>query len=165
MRIESLAIAAVLVAGATPATAQVQGLPPPISVPDTAAAAPSRYNFDRVADVFMRLDRVTGQVSVCSQHSAGWACQAVPEERAAFENEIARLQSDIATLKEQIAVLRAPPPPRPPADLSSRDKEPEVTIKMPTQEDIERARVAVTHAWQRLVDMIVSFKNDMMKKG
>jgi len=30
---------------------------------------------------------------------------------------------------------------------------------------MERARVALEHAWQRLVDIIVTFQKDMLRKG
>ena len=42
----------------------------------------SRYTFSKVADGFLRLDARTGEVSICSQRTVGWACQAVPEDRA-----------------------------------------------------------------------------------
>ncbi len=54
--------------------------------------APSRFTFSRVDKNFLRLDNETGQVAFCSPHESGWVCQAVPEERAALEKEIARLQ-------------------------------------------------------------------------
>ena len=105
-----------------------------------------------------------GQIAFCSPHSVGWACQAVPEDRAALEKEIARLQDEVASLKTQIAALRAPPPPpRPPADLTPpSDKSAEA---QELREDIERARAAIENAWRRLVDMIVNFQKDMMHKG
>lgn len=164
MRITRFASAvAFILAGA--ALAQAQDAAPPIDTPPKSTV---RYSFDRAGDVFLRLDTASGQVSVCSLHSAGWVCQVVPEDRTALENEIGRLQSDVAALKAEIATLREPPPPRPPADLAppaKATKPAEVTIKMPTQEDIGRARDAVAHAWQRLVEMIVGLKNDVMRKG
>ena len=42
----------------------------------------------------LRLDTRTGQVSLCAKQSAGWACNAVPDERNALENEITRLQRE-----------------------------------------------------------------------
>jgi hypothetical protein len=33
------------------------------------------------------------------------------------------------------------------------------------REDMERARVALEGAWRRLVEMIVNFQKDMMRKG
>ncbi len=155
IRAARVAIAAALVFAAC-ASAQAQNAAP--------TEAPGRYSFDRVGDVFMRLDTATGQVSVCNQRSVGWACQAVPEDRVALESEIARLQNAMAEMKAEIAALRAPPP-RPPAELSPPENNGSAKLTLPTHEDLERARAAVTHAWRSLVDMIVGFKNDMMKKG
>ena len=111
---------------------------------------------------FLRLDNSSGQVAFCSPHTVGWACQAVPEDRAALEKEIARLQDEVTSLKTELAGLRAPPPPRPPADLTPAPKSDEAKQ---LREDIDRARAAVENAWRRLVDMIMNFQKDMMRKG
>src|SRR5579872_170017 len=59
-----------------------------------------RYVFSKQADGFLRLDTQSGAVALCSQQPVGWACQTAPEDRAVFENEIARLQSENAALKK-----------------------------------------------------------------
>src|SRR5665811_447158 len=144
MRNLTLAIAAVLACAASPAPAQ-DGAPPTV---------PSRYTFNRVDDGFLRLDNSSGQIAFCSPHAVGWACQAVPEDRAALEKEIARLQDEVASLKTEIAGLREPPPPRPPAELTPPSaKNGDAQIKLPSREDMERARAAIEEAWRRLVDM------------
>ena len=89
----------------------------------------------------------------------GWACQAVPEDRAALEKEIARLQDEVASLKKEIAALRAPSPALP------TDKNGDAKIKLPTKEDIERARALIEDVWRNLMDMIVNIQKDMMRKG
>jgi hypothetical protein len=68
--------------------------------------ADSRYTFHRVDDGYVRLDGRTGQVSMCAQRSVGWACQAIPDERAALEAEIARLQGESAALKKELIARR-----------------------------------------------------------
>ncbi|MFI4971244.1 MAG: hypothetical protein ACHP7H_01080 [Hyphomicrobiales bacterium] len=155
MRNSTLALAVLLACAASTAPAQ-DGAPPNV---------PSRYSFNRVDDGFLRLDNQTGQIAFCSPHAVGWACQAVPEDRAALEKEIARLQGEVASLKSEIAALREPPPPpRPPADLTPPTTEKsEDATKL--REDLERARVAFEHAWRRLVEMILNFQKDMMRKG
>jgi hypothetical protein len=87
----------------------------------------------------------------------------VPEDRAALDKEIGRLQDEIAGLKQQLAALREPPPPRPPADLSPPTEKRDDAAKL--REDMERARLAIENAWRRLVDMLVNFQRDMMRKG
>lgn len=124
---------------------------------------PARYGFNRVNDGFLRLDNVSGNVAYCSQTSAGWACQAVPEDRAALEKEIARLQDEVASLKAEVAAFRNPPPPHPPAELSPPSAQTEDAVKL--RADIARAKIAVKNAWDRLVDMINGFQKDLMPNG
>ena len=59
-----------------------------------------RYSFNRVDDGFLRLDKATGHIAYCSPHTAGWGCQAVPENRIALEKEVARLREQVASLKK-----------------------------------------------------------------
>ncbi|MFW1581987.1 hypothetical protein ACEV7R_23445, partial [Vibrio parahaemolyticus] len=54
-----------------------------------------------------RLDTRSGAVSTCTNSSAGWACYIVPDERAALDAEIGRLQADNDKLKGELAA-RAP---------------------------------------------------------
>ncbi|HZL41010.1 MAG TPA: hypothetical protein VFC45_12120 [Pseudolabrys sp.] len=149
MRTVTLAIAAVLACATSPAPAQ-------------DAPVPSRYSFNRVGDGFVRLDNVSGQVAFCSPHTVGWACEAAAEDRAALEKEIARLQDEVAGLRREVADLREPPPPRPPADLTPESKNDNARQ---LREDVARARVALENAWRRLVEMIVTFQQDMMRKS
>ncbi|MCK9908575.1 hypothetical protein MXD81_05515 [Microbacteriaceae bacterium K1510] len=134
-----------------------------------------RFSFETVKEGLLRLDRQTGQVAFCSGHTAGWACEPVPEERAALEKEIGRLQDEVAALKRDVAALREPPPPpRPPADLAPRppakegekpgDKGGELTLKLPSQQDIDRATSALQRAWDRVLDMIGQLRNDLSRK-
>jgi hypothetical protein len=146
MRIVGFAIAIGLSCVVAPALAQDQTT--------DATSAPARYTFNRVEDGFLRLDNVSGQVTICSQHSVGWACQAVPEDRTALEGEIARLQNEVAGLKTEIAALREPPPPPPRHDDAVQ-----------LREDMQRARVAIENAWRRIVETIVNFQKDMLHKG
>lgn len=159
MRVTMLAIALVLVSPAVAAAAEIEG-----QTADLAQGAlPARYAFNRVSDGFLRLDNVTGNVAYCAPTSAGWACQAAPEDRAALEKEIARLQDEVADLKQQVAAFRDPPPPRPPADLSSPSANADKSAEL--RADIARAKVAVKNAWERLVAMIAGFQRDMLRKS
>jgi hypothetical protein len=140
----------------------------------------SRFSFSRTENGFLRLDNDSGQVAYCSAQTVGWTCQAVPIDGASdiesvkkdvtllktLKTEIARLQEEIASLKNEIAALKAPQPPRPPADLTPQsDKGPDVTIKLPTHEEMARARDIIEGAWRRLVEMIVTMQKELMRKS
>lgn len=165
---------------APPAEAVPQQAPQPRAetpaAPTAREGATARFGFETVKEGFLRLDRQTGQVAFCSSRAVGWACEPVPEERAALEKEIARLQDEVSALKRDIAVLREPPPPpRPPAELAPRppakegekpgDKGGELTLKLPSQEDVDRATAALQRAWDRVLDMIGQLRNDLTRKA
>ncbi len=80
-------------------------------------------------------------------------------ENAALNDRIAGLQIDTAAMKNEIAALKPPPAPTPPAEVppDSKDK-----LKLPTREDLERARAALNEAWRRVMDMIGQLQKDMM---
>ena len=69
------------------------------SVPDTDNG---RFTLSPVPDGFLRLDTRTGAVSTCSNKN-GWVCRLVPDERAALDSEIGRLQTDNRRLKDELA--------------------------------------------------------------
>lgn len=167
--------------------AQVQSTEPalaqPKENPPALATGGGRFTFNRVDNGFLRLDNESGQVAYCSPQTAGWACQAVPEKQAALEADVARLKDElssikdlkaeisqlrdeVASLKRDVAALKAPPPPpRPPADLAPpADKGDDVTIKLPTQEDLARAREFVEKTLHHLVDMITAMQKDLIRK-
>ena len=147
----------------------------PVQLKGDSPAAPvdgGRFTFNRIDNGFLRLDTQNGQVAYCRAQTAGWSCQAVPENRSELDADVARLQSDIARLQDEIAALRRevaalkePLPPRPPADLTSPDKGPDVTIRLPTHDDVARARAFLEKTWHRLVEMITAVQKDMMQKG
>ena len=69
-----------------------------------------RFTFKQVSDGLLRLDTQTGEVALCSKRAVGWACQALPEDRTALENEIARLQGENAALKRELVARGLPLP-------------------------------------------------------
>jgi hypothetical protein len=125
-----------------------------------------RYSFSKVAEGFLRLDLQTGQISVCSQRAVGWACQAVPEDRAALENEIARLRSENAALKKDILARGLPLPagatPEPPA---GRDGDRALRPKDDLDRDIDRMMALVGRVWHRLVEAIAHAEKQVFNKS
>ena len=84
----------------------------PAALAQTAApdSENGRYSFNQVADGMLRLDTRTGQVSLCARKDAGFACNTVPDERTALENEIARLQRENGALKKDMLARNLPLP-------------------------------------------------------
>src|SRR5215471_11956380 len=95
-----------------------------------------RYVFSKQANGYLRLDTRSGAVSLCTEQPVGWACQAAPEDRAVFENEIARLQRENAALKKVLLAHGLPLPPGVTAESSGERNEP--TLRLPSDADIDQ---------------------------
>ena len=147
------------------ASAQEAPQPPANLGNDTAPLSDSagqRFRFSKQGDGVLRLDSQTGQVSFCSARSVGWACQVAPDDRAALDTEIARLQSQVDALNKEIVSLRTATvePPRPPETVPpSKNGE----LKLPSRADLDRAKSFLDDAWRRLVEMIDQWRKDFSK--
>jgi len=142
------------------------------SVPD---GENGRYVLSPVSDGVIRLDTRTGSVSTCSNSGAGWACYAVPDERAALDAEIGRLQAENENLKGQLSA-REPTvsgkldEPLPKAD-SLKKPEPKIAegerkieIPLPSDRDMDRMMSFLEQAWRRLVEMANRVQRDVSGK-
>jgi hypothetical protein len=136
------------------------------SGPDTENG---RYTLSPVADGVLRLDSRTGSISICNNARQGWACYAVPDERAALDAEIGRLQRDNEKLKAQLAqretgdagkinealpksdALKETPP----------DQQRKLELTLPSDRDIDRAMSFLERAWRRLIEMADRVQRDV----
>jgi hypothetical protein len=134
-----------------------------------------RYALSPIADGVIRLDTRTGAVSTCSNTGTGWACYAVPDERAALDAEIGRLQADNEELKAQLAAreptvtgkidealpktdsLKKPEP-------KVADGERRIEIPLPSDRDMDRVMSFLEQAWRRLVEMANRMQKDVSGK-
>jgi hypothetical protein len=138
-----------------------------------------RYALSTTPDGVLRLDTRTGAVSTCSNTGAGWACYAVPDERAALDAEIGRLQADNEKLKADNEKLKAElasreptvtgkiEEPLPKSD-SLKKSEPKVVegerkieIPLPSDRDMDRMMSFLERAWRRLIDMANRVQKDV----
>lgn len=138
------------------------------SAPDTDNG---RYALSPVADGILRLDTRTGAVSSCSNSGSGWTCTVMPDERAALDDAIGRLQADNERLKAELLARQAAAAQKvdeqpPPAD-SLKKAEPKlednagrIEIPLPADRDIDRAMSVLEQAWRRLVEMANRMQRD-----
>lgn len=64
--------------------------------------APGRYAMTPTNEGMLRLDRRSGEVSLCSNVAGNWACRSVPDDRIALENEIDRLNAENRRLRVEL---------------------------------------------------------------
>jgi hypothetical protein len=142
------------------------------SMPDSENG---RYALSPVADGVIRLDTRTGAVSTCTNSGAGWACYAVPDERAALDAEIGRLQADNEKLKAELATREPAVAGKidealPKTDSLKKaepkvaDGERRIEIPLPSDRDMDRVMSFLEQAWRRLVDMANRMQKDVTGK-
>jgi hypothetical protein len=146
---------ALLFAATGLARAQSPALDPPPGSDDP------RFSFHRSQDGFVRLDRRTGQVSQCARRTSGWSCLAVPDDRAALESEIGRLQSENAALKQTLLDRGLPLPggakPGAPSTSAPQDEKPS------SEAEVDRVMSMVERIWRRLLEMMANLQRDLNK--
>ena len=163
-------LAAVVFALALPGAGATAGP----AMPDTENG---RYALSTTPDGVLRLDTRTGAVSTCSNSGTGWACYAVPDERAALDSEIGRLQADNEKLKKELAsrepVVTGKIEEQMPKSDSLRKSEPKsdepkiaesqrkIEIPLPSDRDMERMMSFVERAWRRLIEMANRVQKDV----
>jgi hypothetical protein len=139
----SVIVLAIALAALAPA-AQAQ------PAPDTENG---RYTFSQVPDGMLRLDTRSGAVSICARKDAGWACNTVPDERTALENEIARLQNENGALKKDM-LARGLPLPGAVAGAPSAQRELNLKVPLPSDAEIDRVMSAFEKMWRRIQEMV-----------
>jgi hypothetical protein len=146
------------------------------SLPETENG---RYALSPAGDGVLRLDTRTGAVSTCNNNSgAGWACYTVPDERAAMDAEIGRLQADIVRLQAESERLKSQLASREPTVSGKIDEplpksdlapvEPKVAeggrkieIPLPSDRDMDRMMSFLERAWRRLIEMANRVQRDV----
>ena len=159
-----LGVVAVLALGLAGAKAA-----PPQAMPDTENG---RYALSSTPDGVLRLDTRTGAISTCNNSGAGWACYAVPDERAALDAEIGRLQADNEKLRKELAsrepvVAGKIEEPMPKSD-SLKKSEPKIAegerkleIPLLSDRDMDRMMSFLERAWRRLIEMANRVQKDV----
>ena len=130
-----------------------------------------RYTLSTTADGALRLDTRTGAVSTCSNSGTGWACYAVPDERAAMDSEIGRLQAENEKLKAELAAREPTVSGKieevlPKSDSLKKsepkiaESERKIEIPLPSDRDMDRMMSFLEKAWRRLIEIASRVQRD-----
>ena len=141
-----------------------------------------RYAMSPIPDGVIRLDTRTGAVSTCSNTGTGWACYVVPDERAAYDTEIGRLQAENEKTKVELEKLKAELAARAPtvegktdealpksdslkkAEPKAAEGERKIEIPLPSDRDMDRVMTFLEQAWRRLVEIANRMQKDISGK-
>jgi hypothetical protein len=120
-----------------------------LSFPATAQDA-DRYMMEKSANGYVRMDRKTGEMSICEERSGQLVCKLAADERSAFQDEVDRLQDRLSGLEKRVAEL----------ETASR-LNPEALL--PTEEDFEKSLGYMERFFRRFMDIVKDFDPDWRK--
>ena len=136
MRLAAL-IASLAIAAALPASAAAQ---------DT-----DRYTLERSGDGYVRMDRRTGEMSICSERTGQLVCKLAADERSAFQDEVDRLQERLTGLEKRVAELE-----------TVRRIDPQALL--PTDEQFEKSLGYMERFFRRFMDIVRDFDKDWLRE-
>src|SRR4030095_4091152 len=66
-----------------------------------------RYRLEKSANGYVRMDTQTGAMSICEERSGQLVCKMAADERAAFQDEVDRLQASMKAMDERVTKLES----------------------------------------------------------
>jgi hypothetical protein len=132
-----------------------------------------RFALSPVPEGFLRLDTRTGAVSTCSSARGSWVCRASPDERAALDTEIGRLQEENKKLREQLAQsdtgtgkTDAPLGKEDRKDLDSKSAQApsDKKVERPLSAEHEKLLALIDRVWDQLLDMAARLQKKLSEK-
>ena len=120
-----------------------------LSLPAVAQDA-ERYTMEKSANGYVRMDRQTGEMSICEERSGQLVCKMAADERSAFQDEVERLQDRVSGLERRVAEI----------ETASRLDPRKV---LPTEEDFEKSLGYMERFFRRFMDIVRDFDQDWRK--
>lgn len=105
-----------------------------------------RYRLEKTENGYVRMDTATGEMSLCEERGGQLVCKIAAEERAAFQDEIDRLQTKLDGLEERVAKLEA------------RPEIPKVLV--PSEEEFDRSMDLMEKFFRRFMGIAKDFEKD-----
>lgn len=118
------------------------------------------YTLQAVEGGVLKLDTRSGALSFCSAKAGAYVCEAVPEDRAALEAEITRLQARIAELEKGragVPDIMAPP--------AGKEGAPDAPMTEEARKRLDEALDVAEHAFRRFMDMVNRLRSEEAPQG
>ncbi|AZO09818.1 MULTISPECIES: hypothetical protein [unclassified Mesorhizobium] len=100
-----------------------------------------RYRLEKSANGYVRMDTQTGAMSICEERSGQLVCKMAADERAAFQDEVDRLQNSVKALDERVAKLEN--------SLSAR-----LESQLPSEEDFNKTMSYMERFFRSFMDIV-----------
>jgi hypothetical protein len=109
-----------------------------------------RYTLEKTDRGYVRMDRRTGEISLCEERSGQLVCKLAADERAAFQDDTERLEAAIEALEERVAKLES--------GLAAKPGD-----ALPTEEEFEKTMGYMERFLRRFMGIAKDFENEPAK--
>lgn len=106
----------------------------------------ARYSLEKTADGYVRMDKTTGEMSVCKEQGDQLICRAAADDRLAVEDEMARLEKRLAIVENKLGALDR-------SDLASNQA-------MPTDEEFEKTMGYMEKFFRRFMGVVKDLNDE-----
>lgn len=110
----------------------------------------NRYTLEKTAEGYVRMDRATGEMSLCSERSGQLVCKLAADERSAFESELDRVTARLEDVEKRLAAIEGQP---------VRDG------GLPSDAEIEKSLGYMEMFFRRFMGVVKDFEKDDKDMG
>ncbi|HWK66081.1 MAG TPA: hypothetical protein VNS34_14155 [Rhizobiaceae bacterium] len=100
-----------------------------------------RYTLEKSPTGYVRMDTRTGEMSICEERGGQLICKLAADERAAFQDELDRLEAKLTGLEQRLAALENSPVLKPQKLL-------------PTEEEFQRSLGYMERFFRKFLDIV-----------
>lgn len=111
---------------------------------------PDRYALEKTDRGYVRMDRRTGEMSLCEERAGQLVCKLAADERAALQNDTERLEAAIEALEDRVAKLES--------GLAAKPGD-----ALPTEEEFEKTMGYMERFLRRFMGIAKDFENEPAK--
>lgn len=100
-----------------------------------------RYTLEKSGTGYVRMDTRTGEMSICEERAGQLVCKLAADERAAFQDEIDRLQTKLTGMEGRLVALENNPILKP-------------QNLLPTEEEFQRSLGYMERFFRKFMDIV-----------
>jgi hypothetical protein len=115
-----------------------------------------RYTLSPAENGFVRLDTVTGAMSLCSRKEQAWTCEPMDDKAKALREQVEQLTAENRALRAEIDRLeKAQPGDRDGSGQAFRQERPgNRSFDLPSEQDVDRALDYVERIYKKFRDRL-----------
>ena len=110
----------------------------------------TRYSLEKTANGYVRMDKQSGEMSICSEKEGQLICRLAVDERSALERQIEDLAKRLDAVDERLATI---------------DKPPVLQDGLPSAEEFDKSLTMMEKFFRRFMGVVKEFDDNSAAPG